>query len=387
MVMSKLKVETSQGSVEDWFKGQDLEFCHLAMRITVDGDSTFVQFNYLPEDKHDEYVAASNSHFEEYCSLIHRAKVEHYSSEPDKIPRSKREENSTSAEAKGCSWKSDRERAIPQGDNKSEDNKKERRLKYYEILTTISPALEEKDIYTFAYCGLLNSVEETERNIGSKDTGFGVTVYYVNNKTEEENKDFSEVLFRKCLLELCNQLVFNLEKERVKAEDFRTETRKAAISQVMVRNLSHNLGSHVLANLTSPGVLLDFAKENIARQDTNKIFQHNDSEKIIVNKNAQSFNVAIASLNKYMKTRMDLLADITTTTPVVENTKIVAEATRYFNDNSVLLKKYIGGNNKKVLLHHPNARVKAAFPNDNLGFQALYIITENVIRKVFSNMK
>ncbi len=382
MVMSGLKVETSQESVEDWFIEQSLEFCHLAMRITVDGVSTFVQFNYLPKDKHEEYVNASNTHFEKYSSLLHRAKFEYSFSKPDEIPKPKTtlKESPTSDEAEGCSWRSDCEGSIPQGNPKGKEDKEKRRSEYYEILTTIFPALAEKNIYAFAYCGLLDSAgederttEKDERNIGDKDTGFGVAVYYVNNNTEVQNKDFSEVLFRKCLLELCNQLTFNMKrqseelvKERVKVKDFRTETRKAAISQVMDRQMSHNINSHVLAKLA-----------NLESYNTKKM------------------QVFLG----YLKNRIEFIADIVTSQPLVTFPSKLSDGVvkQFFNGNDSdekwprYLIQYISGSSEVTYEEDrgkKNISVKfkddvetiVALPNDILGAQAFYVILENIIR-------
>mgnify|MGYP000169787875 CR=1 FL=1 len=381
--MSGLNVGTSQESVKGWFKDQNLEFCHLAMRITVEGDSTFVQFNYLPKDKHNEYVSASNEHFKRYSSLLHRAKFEYFFSEPDTIPKPEAtKEISTSNEAEGCSWSLDCIGKIPQGSSKSESNKEKRRSEYYEILTTISPALAEKKIYAFAYCGLLDPAGKDERttdadkrNIGEKDTGFGVAVYYVNDKDEEENKGFSEVLFRKCLLELCNQLTFNIKtqsekllKQRVKVEEFRTETRKAAISQVMDRQMSHNINSHVLAKLAN-----------------------------LESYNAKKMQVFLG----YLKNRIEFIADIVTSQPLVTFPSKLSDGVvkRFFNGSDSdeewprYLIQYISGSSEVTyeknvyegkknisVIFKGDVETIVALPNDILGAQAFYVILENIIR-------
>ena len=125
----------------------------------------------------------------------------------------------------------------------------------------------------------------------------------------------------------------------------------------MSRNLSHNIGSHVLANLTSGGYL-----------------------KSLVGHNKESGYGHIANLNSYLRTRMDFLADISTGTAVVENVKDLREDVTLPFQKIDLLQQHISGSDKKVNIRLPRPGILAAFPNDNLGVQAFYVILENVIR-------
>lgn len=173
-----------------------------------------------------------------------------------------------------------------------------------------------------------------------------------------------------------------------KNSEVKRQAAKAAISQVMSRNLSHNLGSHVLANLTSPEALLKMAEDNshldASGKEKKRTYIDRETDpvrKININSNAKSFNVAIGELNSYLRTRMDFLADISTGSSVIETTKdFRMDVIVPFNDRNYLLKQFIAGNKIPVELTNPDGSLYTAFPNDNLGVQALYVIMENVIR-------
>lgn len=190
----------------------------------------------------------------------------------------------------------------------------------------------------------------------------------------------------------------NLIETLLQGEEIKHHARKAAIAQVMLRNMSHNHGSHVLANLTQPQTILDMFFVNShddlmhnekSLADGNKLtFKNSDGKEIKVNSKPTSFNVAIAELSSYMRTRMDFLADISTGTAVIEtNKKLSNDVVEPFQERAVLLKKYITGNEKKVRINNPNESIVAAFPNDNLGVQAFYVIIENVIRNSAKHSK
>lgn len=383
--MSSIAINTSIDTVKNWFKDQGIQFCHLVMRITIDGKSGFAQFNYLPEDKHKEYVDESNKHFKKHCSLIYRAKFDYYFSNTGKISDKAKENNQAGGES-ACSWGTS-EISIPLSEiSKTEVKVKadtgKRRAEYREILTTVYPALAGENLYALAYCELADSNEvegnrdDKDENIGDKDTGYGLAVFYVNNKTgdKDENKNFADTLFRNCLLELSSQLISNmkqqaeeLEKQRVKVEDFRTETRKAAISQIMNRQMSHNINSHVLAKLT-----------NLYSYDNKKM------------------RVFLG----YLKNRIEFIADIVTSQPLVTFPSRLygGVVKRFFTNRDTdkewprYLIQYISGSDEVTYKTNKNAKKNidvtfegdketiVALPNDILGAQAFYVILENIIR-------
>jgi hypothetical protein len=218
-------------------------------------------------------------------------------------------------------------------------------------------------------------------DIGNSAFPKNLSINFVGEDPLKENK-FSEVILGK----------LNLIEALLQEEEVKIQARKAAIAQVMLRNMSHNIGSHVLANLTQPKTILDLGKENnhdnLLPQEIKLTFKNeSDITELKFNIKPGSLDVAIAELNSYMRTRMDFLADISTGTAVIEISKNLAQdVIEPFEDRAFLIKKYITGNNKKVKIQNPK-NVIAAFPNDNLGIQALYVIIENVIRNSAKHSK
>lgn len=180
----------------------------------------------------------------------------------------------------------------------------------------------------------------------------------------------------------------------VKQQELRRQVesyaRKSAVVAVMSRNMSHNIGSHVLAGLSSPEQL------GITQAGT-----------------ADSLMGDVATLNSYLQTRMDFLADLATSVPVITLPKrLYGDVSVYLRPSAndewgqwqkLLMDRISGstdvrrdkinltikigseGKSKKVSLNTPTMDPTAvdpvfASPNDMLGAHAFYIILENVIR-------
>ncbi len=165
-----------------------------------------------------------------------------------------------------------------------------------------------------------------------------------------------------------------LNERRIK-----NEARKSAVARVMSRNMSHNIGSHVFARLCT--------KQNFLDRTNDEGFHK------------------IAALNSYIRTRMDFLADLSTSTPTIASPlRFYRDIMGYFRplheDSSdfvwqELLLDYISGiedlkaNNIEMLFLNNGAEISLeetgadpvfASPNVLLGTHALYIILENIIR-------
>lgn len=158
---------------------------------------------------------------------------------------------------------------------------------------------------------------------------------------------------------------------------------RAAISQAMARNASHN-SNHVMNRLTDGKVL---AGLNI------KDFKSYKS-KINLNSDDAEMYQQLALYINYLKCRMDYLSDITFGVPVMHtNRRVYSELYKDF-DKVRLLLEYISGLDKfeyeiKFTLTDRNDITKEiteatdfsiALPNDLLGSQAFYNILENIIR-------
>lgn len=154
------------------------------------------------------------------------------------------------------------------------------------------------------------------------------------------------------------------------------QSTKSAISAVMSRNMSHNIGSHVLASL----------------------IQENQIESHL----AKSFL-------KYIQTRMEFIADIITTeTSITFPANLEKDVIEKFLSYSNALRCYIPeyllrfiSGSREVTLYLSDTTDKTrknidviieddsyiSLPNDLLGAQAFYVILENIIRNSTKHSK
>ena len=154
---------------------------------------------------------------------------------------------------------------------------------------------------------------------------------------------------------------------------------KAAISQVMARNSSHNIGSHVLNKLSGDLSELIITKEN---PNYNSVFK---GKKFGNSIDEERLN-QLSKFNNYIKCRMDYLSDITFGTPAMQITKrLHSEIISDLDDVRLLLENISGLSDFKFSINI-ESKIKnendpaIAMPNDILGCQAFYNIIENIIR-------
>ena len=164
-------------------------------------------------------------------------------------------------------------------------------------------------------------------------------------------------------------------------KDIENQATRAAISQVMARNTSHNIGAHVMNKLIgdlSKLVFTDFKnyKGGLALYDATA-----DNNKIILDQ--------ISIFNNYVKCRMDYLADISFGTPLMQTNKYAYADLFKELDKVRLLLEHISGLDgfKFEIEFKKNGEplsdtndLLVAIPNDILGTQAFYNILENIIR-------
>ena len=110
---------------------------------------------------------------------------------------------------------------------------------------------------------------------------------------------------------------------------------RAAISQVMARNMSHNHGSHVLAKLTTSAALSD--EIILKRTKYSPICRFARKDK------GDTKEELLAQFLLYQKQRMDFLADIATNTPTLENTKFLLKDILAGLDRNKILLEHISG--------------------------------------------
>lgn len=177
-------------------------------------------------------------------------------------------------------------------------------------------------------------------------------------------------------------------------EALERQATRAAISQVMARNMSHNIGSHVLSRMVEKGTIRRIIGSDIFSEndpDFSKT-QHQYQGSPSNDHHLREPENLIASFNSYMKSRMDYLADVTTGIPTIENSKwFVKELLSGIDKNRLLLDRISGVSDFHYRIKVNNLvggksdqgtaeDVLVSIPNDVLGCHAFYIILENIIR-------
>lgn len=166
-------------------------------------------------------------------------------------------------------------------------------------------------------------------------------------------------------------------------QEIKNQAIRAAISQVMARNMSHNIGSHVLNNI-SDGTELNKPERQIVV--SNAYHPNTDFACFDVNQAELHLIYQLAIFNNYVKRRMDYLSDITFGTPLMQTSKKVFNELYKDFDKVRLLLEFISGlsNNFpyqiRFIVEPFDENFSVAMPNDILGCQAFYNIIENIIR-------
>lgn len=172
----------------------------------------------------------------------------------------------------------------------------------------------------------------------------------------------------------------------------------SAISRVLIRCLSHNIGSHALSKFIDKNKIgqLDIENQYESRFPSFKEYTEINQEE----RKRKLQQELIANFNEYLKYRMDFLADIATTMePYMESPMyFIREIIQGMDKNRLLLNRISGvdpSNKKysfqlnvsgKIIRHYNDASDPLmSVPNDVLGTHAFYIILENVIRNMYKH--
>lgn len=215
---------------------------------------------------------------------------------------------------------------------------------------------------------------------------FGV----VNGNDKKEIKKKLRPIINKFLNKL-NDFAIVFEKLRQHRNDIETAATRAAISQVMARNMSHNIGSHVMNAIIADDYLKNFCSFATCLKSYKPVTDILRAEEHCPYKQ-------LAFYNNYVKTRMDYLADITFGTPVMLSTKnaytdifLELDKVRLLLDNISARGdkfkyniQFVNGNNEALTVVND---IPLAIPNDVLGAQAFYNIIENLIRNTAKHSK
>jgi hypothetical protein len=223
-----------------------------------------------------------------------------------------------------------------------------------------------------------------ERNLGSFIIG-----YSKENEISLDDRAIFKLISERVSLAVGGVHFIELMKENEK------HATHAAISQVMARNMSHNIGSHVLSNMvTEVSVESHFPKKQYKSSYDDSLYS--DKAKTI-----EKNEWKLANFNSYLRTRMDFLADIATGQPAMEVTRnLVRDVMGEMDKNRILLNHISGVDNFEFsivvkdcreckLAHCSNHECgcdgkekdnPVSIPNGIMGYHALYILIENIIR-------
>lgn len=213
------------------------------------------------------------------------------------------------------------------------------------------------------------------------------TLYEINKSVINENPSFDESetsidgfhLTKEIIKVFAEQLIQEDYLKKIVKKELVLPSTRAAISQVMARNTSHNIGAHVMNKLIGDLSKVKFKGNYKGGLELYK--NETDNNKILLDQ--------ISIFNNYVKCRMDYLADISFGTPLMQTNKYAYGELFTELDKVRLLLEHISGldnwpfeikfkkngeplNNSNDLL--------VAIPNDILGTQAFYNILENIIR-------
>lgn len=254
-------------------------------------------------------------------------------------------------------------------------------------------------------CIALATFSKIEFQIAGRDFIAAIWIGYndsthvpLNNRDEVFTTYIENFLWSYTSKSIASELIIESERQAT----------RAAISQVMARNTSHNIGAHVMNKLIGSLRELDFLSykkgKNYKTAIELKNHLHNDivrkmkdntsltflnrNEKVVALHN-EIILAQIAIFNNYVKCRMDYLADISFGTPLMQTNKYAyADVFKEFDKVRLLLEHIAGLSDFKFEIKFQRNGTNLvetddlliAIPNDILGMQAFYNILENVIR-------
>lgn len=188
---------------------------------------------------------------------------------------------------------------------------------------------------------------------------------------------------------LIEQISFNLIVD-MKNFQMRQTAVRAAIAQVMARNMSHNFGSHVLSNLIDDKVSENVKDVNVKKlnrftsiQDVEEVFREGEEHQL------QYFF-------QYLKSRMDYLSEVTLGVPSMLTSKMICGDVMKELEHVRILLNYISGVStmkyRFAMKYNgveltPQNDIGVSFPSDVIGCHAFYNILENIIRNTAKHAK
>jgi len=193
---------------------------------------------------------------------------------------------------------------------------------------------------------------------------------------------------------------YTSEAFALRYKEIEYQTTRSAISQVMARNGSHNIGSHVMNKLVRGLVHKDFNIRNY-QESLFDLQYHHEKEKDCFDKNnkpiSRCINLTLAQIecfNAYIKNRMEYLGDMAINTPMMSSSKYLLndifkdfDVVRFLLDNISGLDnsfkfnfRFIINGTEATKENLSEVDIKLSIANDVTGCQAFYNILENIIR-------
>ncbi|MBK5208285.1 MAG: hypothetical protein JJE44_02125 [Flavobacteriaceae bacterium] len=250
--------------------------------------------------------------------------------------------------------------------------------------------------------------------------------YTVKNEDKEslpslENKELSEE-FKKYLFNLVyflksfvNPIIDKEYYSKVRDLDIielKKNSLKTSLAAVMARNMSHNIGSHVLNRMSDKTTVDEFfaiAKNSLGftkeqKYTPKEIYELSSyfpkNTKNSIRSKFDTPNELSRVFNDYLKKRMDFVADVATSdyAALSSNKYLFSDIFRNFERNLILLQNISGKEEyftyKFAFEYYDGSSTYTksneigngfqdpiiAIPNDVLGDQAFYILLENIIR-------
>ena len=180
--------------------------------------------------------------------------------------------------------------------------------------------------------------------------------------------------FQEFIDELSNCIV-----KKVYDNTIRQTAVEGSIAKAIARNMRHNIGSHVLSHAEVYRKMSDFdiikKSPYVSRFNFAGLEQDGYRQQIY--------------FDQYLNNRMDYISEISLCTPNTYTLRyIYSDIFKEFDNVRILLKHISGVPNFKYTFSlkyngkelDENNDIPAAFSNDQLGAQALYVIIENIIR-------
>lgn len=245
------------------------------------------------------------------------------------------------------------------------------------------------DNFNSCYDEIANGVTNTFYFIGSpwknikgyNEIGDYVLRAYVG--IDKEKGDYEQIrLFLQEFQNFIEQVTFDIIV-KLKNQQILQTAKNGSITQAMIRNMSHNIRSHVSNNYTSENAY-ERLKDGVIRQTLNNYVSFEKEDSVFPN----GKDLQLPYFIQYLNNRMDYLSEMTFEVPTMLTTKrFYANILKDFDRERILLNHISGISGfryKFSLLYNGEIMsdqndLSVSLP-DVLGNQAVFNILENIIR-------